>query len=321
MKIHVSPSVVLLFSLCSAIPVSAQLIVGPLDNKTTSNEKPEGVYLDEKPAFAADKALSGVMQLPAVRKSKGDLSESKPVFVNQDALTLGTRVSTAKSTDNVLDLSVLEETSAYRNADRIKLKVSDEQASGIQAGLAELSAAYQKPSEDSADCEAVAMSVGHRVEVDPSKVLEIVNSEISANPSCSCEIVKIAIINSAADPELVGDIAEVAIMANPDAMRMISQCAIAALPEALPNVQAVLAKLDPNRGDKSYSAKDSKSGKDAVASVTPPEIAPNPLDRPFVSFPPPVQPPPPEDEDDDEDEEVVTDPDPDDIDIDFDLDP
>ncbi|MDP4647037.1 MAG: hypothetical protein NWR03_07970 [Akkermansiaceae bacterium] len=295
MKLHVSPSVVLLLSMCCALPASAQLIEGPLE-KSAATEKPEGVYSAEKPSFAADKALSGVLQLPAVRKSNGDLSESKPVFVNQDALTLSTRTSTAKSTKNVLDLSVLEETSAYRNANRIKVKVSDEQASGISAGLAELSAAYQKPSEDSADCESVAMSVGHRVEVDPSKVLEIVESEISANPNCSCEVVKTAIITSSADPELVGDIAEVAIMANPDAMRMISQCAIAALPEALPNVQSVLAKLDPNRGDGSYSAKDSKSGKDAVAGevadMKPPEEPPNPLDKPFISFPPPPPNPP-----------------------------
>lgn len=289
MKLHVSPSVILLVSLCSTFQVTAQIIEESLDNNIASSEKPQGVYSDEKPSFASDKALSGVMQLPAVKKSQGDLTESKPVFVNQDALTLDTKISTIKSTENVLDLSVLEETSAYRNADRIKLKVSDEQASGIQAGLAELSAAYQKPSADSADCNTVAMSVGHRVEIDPSNVLEIINSEISANPSCSCEIVKIAIINSGANPELVGDIAEVAIMANPDDMRMISQCAIAALPEALPYVQAVLAKLDPNRGDSSYSAKDSKSGKDAVASVTPPEEVPNPLDRPFITFGPPQQ--------------------------------
>ncbi|MEP2775908.1 MAG: hypothetical protein ABJQ29_07135 [Luteolibacter sp.] len=300
MKIHVSPNVAFLISLCCALPASAQLIEVPLD-KTAASEKTEGVYSPEKPSFAADKALSGVLQLPTVRKSKGDLSESKPVFVNQDALTLSTRTASAKSTKNVLDLSVLEETSAYRNATRIKVQVSAEQASGIQAGLAELSAAYQKPSEDSVDCDALSLSVGHRIEVDLSKVLEIVEAEITANPNCSCEIVKAAIITSGADPELVGNIAEVAITANPDAMRMISQCAIAALPEALPNVQAVLAKLDPNRGDSSYSAKDSKSGKDAkdaVASVTPPERLPNPLDKPFISFPPPPPHPP------------VTDPDP-----------
>lgn len=296
MKFHVSPSVVLLLSLYGAFPATAQLIEGSLNKNNASSEKPEGVLVDEKPSFAADKALSGVLQLPTIRKSEGDLSETKPVFVSQDALTLGTKISQAKSTKYVLDLSVLEETSAYRDAGRIKLKVSDEQTSGIRNGLAELSAAYQKPSKDSADCKTVAMSVGHRIEVDPSKVLEIVDSEISANPSCSCEIVKIAIINSAASPELAGDITEVAIMANPDAMRMISQCAIAALPEAIPYVQAVLAKLDPNRGDGGYSAKDSKSGKDAIASevadATPPELPPNPLDRPFISFPPPPSPPP-----------------------------
>ena len=161
-------------------------------------------------------------------------------------------------------------------------------------GLAEISAAYQQPGQkvDSAACSSVAMSVGHRVQIDPSQVLEIVESEISANSNCACEIIKAAIKGSGADPALVGDIAEVAITAAPQSMRMISQCAIAAMPEALSEVQAVLAKLDPNRGDSSYSAKDAKDAKAAVASViAPPDVPPNPLDVPPPFFPPIVPPP------------------------------
>jgi predicted RecA/RadA family phage recombinase len=193
---------------------------------------------------------------------------------------------------------VLREASAYRQADRIRIKVSDEQASGIQSGLAELAAAYREPGRpsDSADCSSVAMSVEQRIKLDLSEVLSIVESEIAANQNCACEIVKTAIKASGADEALVGDITEVAITNAPQSMRMISQCAIAAMPEALASVQAVLAKLDPNSGN----TKSANSGKDAKAAVaselTPPEEPPDPLDLPpppFPPLPPPPLPPPP----------------------------
>ena len=293
----VSPSSALILILCGALPVSAQLIEVPSAKLTTSGNKVDSLGFAENPSFASDKALSGVYQLPTVQKTSGDLSEGNPVYVNQDVLTLSARRSAVRKVENVLDLSVLREASAYRNATRVKLKVSDAQASGIHAGLAEISAAYKKPGErvDSADCGSVAMSVGHRIQIDPSMVLEIVESEISANTNCACEIVKTAIKASGADIALVADITEVAITSAPASMRMISQCAIAAMPEALPAVQSILARLDPNRGDSSYSAKDSKSGKDAKAAiasaVAPPTTPPNPLDVPPPFFPPIVPPP------------------------------
>lgn len=279
---------VISFILCGAFTAHAQLIEMP----STTNGS----------SFASDKPLSGVYQLPEVRKTRADLSEITPVFVKQDPLTLAARQSSARPVENVLDLSVLQEVSAYRQADRIKLKVSDAQASGIQSGLAELAAAYREPgqSSDSADCPSVVMSVGQRIKLDPSEVLSIVESEIAANQNCACEIVKIAIKASGADESLVGDITEVAITAAPQSMRMISQCAIAAMPEALASVQAVLAKLDPNSGDTSssksaMSAKSSKSGKDAKAAIasgiTPPVEPANPLDLPVPIYPP--LPPPP----------------------------
>ncbi len=297
MKMPVSPSSALLLILCGTLPVSAQLIEVPSANLTTNGNKVEGLDSSENPSFASDKALSGVYQLPTIQKASGDLSEGNPVYVNQDALTLSARRSAIRKVENVLDLSVLREPSAYRNANRVKLKVSDAQASGIRAGLAEISAAYQKPGEmvDSVSCSSVAMSVSHRVQIDPSTVLEVVESEISANANCACEIVKSAIKASGADTALVADIAEVAITAAPENMRMISQCAIATMPEALAEVQSVLARLDPNRGDSSYSAKDSKSGKDAKAAIAsavePPTEPPNPLDAPPPFFPPIVPPP------------------------------
>lgn len=294
MKTHVPPSVIFIISLCCPLAATAQVIQAP-----THHSISDEAYHQGTPSFASDKFLSGILQIPTVEKTSGSLAESTPVFVSQDTRTLGTRTSSAKPPQNTLDLTVLQETSAYRSANRVKVKVSDEQATGISVGLAALSAAYQKPSEAVTECKSLATSIRHRLEVDISKVLEVVEAEIAANPNCSCEIVKTAIITSRADAELVGNIAEVAISANPSAMRLISQCAIAALPEALPQIQAVLAKLDPNSGESSYSAKDAKSGKDAkdakdsVASVTPPEDPGNPLDRPFISFPPPLSPQPP----------------------------
>ncbi len=277
--------------LFSAITASAQLIeVSPATVSVI--KQATGRDSNELTSFASDKHLNGTLQLPVVHKTVSEFTESEPVFVSQDALNLKPRHAASRNIENVLDLSVLREVSAYRQADRIKIKVSDVQATGIQSGLAELAAAYREPGQasDSADCPSVAISVEQRIKLDPSAVLEIVESEISANPSCACEIVKTAIQASGADVSQVGYITEVAITSAPQSMRMISQCAIAAKPEALTAVQAILAKLDPNSGD-TYSSKSSKSGKDAKAAiVTPPPVPPNPLDR-IVPYIPPYFPP------------------------------
>lgn len=298
MKLPVTPRSALLLIFYGILPVSAQMIEVPAANLTISGNKFESLGSTENPSFASDQSLSGVFQLPTVHKTSSELSESNPVYLSQNASTLTPRRSAIRTTDNILDLSALREPSPYRNATRVKLKVSDAQANGIQAGLAEISAAYKMPGQkaDSADCLSVGLSVGHRVQVDPSNVLEVVESEISANPSCACEIVKSAIKMSGADIQMVADITEVAITSAPYRMRMISQCAIATMPDALPAVQAVLAKLDPNSGDSSYSAKDSKSGKDAKAAIAsavkPPTAPPNPLDTPRTNGGPPPGTPP-----------------------------
>ena len=290
MKLPATPSSALLIFLCSVFSTNAQLIEVPSANLNINENQVERPDFTENASFASNKNLSGVYQLPVVHKTSGDFSESDPIYISQDGLTLSTRSTVVRSLENILDLSVLREPSAYRNALKMKLKVSDSQANGIQAGLAEISAAYQKRGQkvDAADCSSVSLSVGHRIQIDSSKVLEVVESEVTANPDCACEIVKTAIKQSSAGVELVADIAEVAITSAPGNMRMISQCAIAAMPEALPAIQAVLARLDPNGGDSGYSAKDSKSGKDAIASaIAPPSAPPNPLDTPSTTGGPP----------------------------------
>jgi hypothetical protein len=292
----------LLLGACTAAAQTIEMPVTVMDSA-----KPESLDSNESTSFASHKQLSGMIHLPEVHKTEADMPESKPVFVKQDALTLSMKQGSKRNLEHLLDLSVLRDVSPYRQADRIKIKVSDVQASGIQSGLAELAAAYREPgrSADSADCPSVATSVEQRIKLDPSLVLEIVDSEITANPNCACEIVKTAIEASGADVSLVGYITETAITSAPQSMRMITQCAIAAKPEALSAVQAILAKLDPNSGD-TYSSKDAKSGKDAkdasIYEVSAPEEPPNLLDRLYPNIPPffpPYFPPP-----------VVTDPDP-----------
>ncbi len=277
-------------ALFCAVPLSAQIVSEPAENMPGSD------YQDSS-FLSSNSAISGIYQLPEISKTEANISNQDSVLVNQDIFTLISRQSNKRSLDNVVDTSVLDSTSAYRTAAKIKLKVSSTQATDISKGLAEISAAYKKPAEPSTDpdCDSVAISVKHRVNMDTSTVLEIVEAEISANPKCACEIVKTAITASGADIELVASITEVAITASPESMRMISQCAIAAMPEALSAVQAVLAKLDPNRGDSysSKSAKSAKDAKDAVASdITPPEKPADPLDLPPPPYPTPFPPPP-----------------------------
>ena len=291
-----------MFLLCAA-SASAQFLEAPDSSNGSSNDI--GLETNDPSSFAADTFLTGTIQLPTVRKAESSPSEAAPVFVRQDAQTLAPSKGSIRKVESITDFSVLQQISAYKNAARIKIMVSDEQASGIQAGLAQISAAYQKPAQhsDSADCTAIGLSVEHQVRIDSTKVLSIVESEIGANPSCACEIVKAAIKASGAEEALVADITEVAITAAPESMRMISQCAIAAMPDALAAVQAVLAKLDPNSGDTSYSSKGSKggkeglSGKDAKASDMneaapgdPPIPTPNPLD--VIVRVPRIPPPP-----------------------------
>jgi len=130
------------------------------------------------------------------------------------------------------------------------------------------------------DCLTIFVSVKHATAAEPSKVLEIVSNEVSATPDCACEIVKAAIEGSQAKPATVAAIVEAAVIAAPEHMRLISQCAVAVAPDALAEVQAVLAKLDPNRGESSASAKAAPSAKSSKTPLGEVAAMPNPLDFP-----------------------------------------
>jgi hypothetical protein len=115
-------------------------------------------------------------------------------------------------------------------------------------------------------CQSIYLNIKNRVDASPDRATEIVGTEISASASCACEIVKAAIEASHADAKTVAAMVEAAINAAPEQMRLIAQCAIAVAPDALAEVQAVLARLDPNRGESGTSGKDAKSAKDLVDS-------------------------------------------------------
>jgi hypothetical protein len=135
------------------------------------------------------------------------------------------------------------------------------------------------PASAEVDCLMLSMTVKHSVATEQSKVLEIVATQVSAAPGCACEIVKAAIEGSNAKPTTVAAIVETAVTAAPEQMRLISQCAVAVAPDALPQVQAVLAKLDPNSG-KSANAHSAKDVQDAKAPIGEVASMPNPLDFP-----------------------------------------
>lgn len=124
------------------------------------------------------------------------------------------------------------------------------------------------------DCLKLALSVKHSVAAQPAKVLEIVEKEVTANPGCACEVVKAAIQGAEADAGVVAKIVEAAATAAPEKMRLISQCAVAVSPESLAGVQAVMNRLDPNRGESTGNS-DAKSSKDVAVKP-----AWNPLDFP-----------------------------------------
>lgn len=125
------------------------------------------------------------------------------------------------------------------------------------------------------DCLELAVSVKHAASAKPEAVLELVEKEVSASPDCACEVVKAAIQGSEADSKMVAKIVEVAASAAPEKMRLVSQCAVAVAPESLGDVQAVMNRLDPNKGESGYSSKDAKGAKDVAVKP-----AWNPLDFP-----------------------------------------
>lgn len=286
MKTPVFPRTVAFLILGTVAPLSAQNLVSSLD-------------LSESRLKQEASIPPGTCDVPSLERVRGEASNDTSVIASQDVATLNIKPSGETKVNEVVDLDILRQPSPYR-----KVLVSahtgqpyEVDSNSLQAGLAEISAVYRESgsTEKSSDCDSIGLSVEKQVKLDASKVLEIVELEVGANKACACEVVKAAIKASEAEVKDVVSIVETAIHAAPETMRIVSQCAIASSPESVTEVQALLARLDPNAGKTGYSAKssksDSKDSKDAkVASIVAPPL-PNPLDVP--PYGPPLPPPPP----------------------------
>ena len=289
MKTPVSPHMVAFLLLSSIAPLSAQNLVSTSSSSEISNSA-DILVNNSVQGFTTNATLSGKYEVPVLEKIQGELPNTTPAYAAQEAATLDTRSTNQQKVESVVDLGVLRNPSAYRKASvSTGGKTYEIAADSLQNGLAMISAVYRESGkrEQGVDCLALSLSVEQRINLNASKILEIVEAEVGANPGCACEIVKAAIKASAADVPQVVAIVETAITASPDNMRLIAQCAIASMPESITEVQALLAKLDPNTGDASaYSSKgySSKSAKSAKIAFVAPEVA-NPLDRPNL-FPP-----------------------------------
>ncbi len=133
---------------------------------------------------------------------------------------------------------------------------------------------------EESNCTKVSETVIKLVTAKPDNVLAIVERQTAANPTCSCEVVKGAIVATEASRELVSQIVATAIESAPDKMSVITSCAIAVAPDALPQIKAVLAKL--NLKGLARKGNDPVGGGSDVK---------NPLDGPYlIPGLPPIQP-------------------------------
>ncbi|MES2659467.1 MAG: hypothetical protein V4689_12680 [Verrucomicrobiota bacterium] len=244
------------------------------------------------PPSAADRAMRLVPF-----KAEGIISETRPEVVVQNARTLDSQDTGFRRVESVIDLDVLKQASIYQKIPTGSIGFNPEETA-LRDELELISATYREPAKATTvpDGREIALAVRQRILMNPTAVLEIVESEVAANPSCACEIVKSAIQAALADSQLVVSIVETAIQSSPENLRLISQCAIAASPESLSAVQALLAELDPNGGEGSSAKSSSKSAKstsDVVSQAAQNQMSANPLDLPplYPIAPPPILPP------------------------------
>jgi hypothetical protein len=263
-----TPTFTAILALCGlSAPLIAQNFIEPLAGTA------------ETATVRSDVPLPG--EVPAVKKAQGSATETPAVYSAQDTITLEPRPGKSQAVDSVVDLSVLQQPSPFRNVAAGRPAAETE---GIKQDLALISATYRESGRRETSCENIALSVEQRIKLDSTSVLEVVEAEMKSNPSCACEIVKAAIKAADADTAMVVSIVETAITTAPQSMSITSQCAIAAVPESLASVQALLSKYDANAGESGYSSKSAKDSKGAkVAAIVAPDTVaamPNPLDFP-----------------------------------------
>jgi hypothetical protein len=270
------------------------LILGSISPLAAQNLSSIRILQEKRARISETATLPGSYDVPPLQRVRGEVSEKPPIFTEQDLPTLETKPKTARSIHRADGFDVLGNPTTQRRMvaathGRQRYEVA---ADSLQSGLSLVSSLYREigKTEEPAGCDKVSLSISQRVKMEPSRLLEIVEREVSANPGCVCEIVKAAINAGEHDGDRVISIVEAAIQASPESMRIISQCAIAAAPDSVSDVQALLARLDPNSGETGQSAKSAKGPKNA------PEIKPpvgDPLDRPPPGPPlPPIHPRP-----------------------------
>ena len=250
--------------------------------------------LGQDPPEKPDELLAQKFDVPVVRRAVSFPEESFPAFYTQDVATLHERAPQRK-VSTVVDLGLLQEPSSFaKSLKGVEKKRVEVAAHGLSSGLALISAVYRANAVPAAeaDCHALGLSLENRILIDRSRLLQMVEEEMTASPGCACEIVKSAIKAAGGDSDAVAAIVETSILANPESMRLISQCAIASAPGSLSQIQALLAKLDPNSGESgklANSAKSAKAVNGQVASEVASEVVP--VDLPNVLDTPPSTPP------------------------------
>lgn len=244
---------------------------------------------DEKPLVTAGTRTGGseatLQESRLVGKTQAPDAETLISYPTQEVSNLEAGQERGLEAGPTVDVAVLQQPSAFRDVARGRSdSASEEETNEIKKDLALISATYRVAGKRETNCQNIALSIGQRIKLDRSNVLEIVEMEVKSNPSCACEIVKSAIKATDADNEMVVSILESLISAAPQSMMIATQCAIAAVPEALPNVQALLSKYEANAGESGPSSKSAKDAKDAKVAnaVMPNTVAaiPNPLDFP-----------------------------------------
>lgn len=283
MKPQLSPTVWLFALMISG--AYAQLVPASLPTATSENALDPAGYS----GFSLKNAAPGSLE---IRTAPIDVTQEEKFLAVSDPATLKTQALGASGGETTAE--VFSDLSPYRRI-LVSASAAVAPAKTVSKGLAEISAAYSAAEPGStANCGKLQLSIAAQADQDRSKLLEIVEREISANPGCACEIVKAAITAADAEPATVVSIVETAIHANPETMRIVSQCAIAAAPDSISAVQELLAKLDPNAGDASYSskgdAKSAKSAKGEIAPAAPPAF--HVLDRVPEPMIPPILVPP-----------------------------
>ncbi|RYD28165.1 MAG: hypothetical protein EOP87_20055, partial [Verrucomicrobiaceae bacterium] len=130
----------------------------------------------------AEITVPGTYEVPAM-KAAPHFKEGAGIFATQNHGTLGVTGMVPADVADAVDLSTLREPSPFRRAAMSAgISGTEASASNLPLGLALLAATYSVPADapGKIPCSELGLSVGQRVKLDPSKILEIVELAITA---------------------------------------------------------------------------------------------------------------------------------------------